>query len=429
MKLGQPIEGTVSAMAFGGEGILRHDGVVVFVPFAVPGDEIEVEITQAKKSFARGKLLKIIQPATRRIEPRCPHFGVCGGCQLQQLPYDEQLKLKHDWVEQSLKRIGKLSHFEVRPVIGASAQWNYRRVVKLRFQRQEQGIQLGYVNALSNGLVNVRTCPIFQDDPSLWETLRALLQDWLNNTTIKAGVLSLFRADDERFVAHLEVDNGPSKQLLSQIGKLPEVLKGLLLSIGASQHTVGDVELGFSQGDHKFGYTALSFVQNHAEQSAKINQRIFDIVAASGAKSVFDLYCGFGVTAIGLAKLGVKVIGVESNPESIRLAKLNASANHAKVEFVCEDVASFLKSRLHTSMPDLIVVNPPRTGLAPSVVQSLAHSGCKHLIYVSCMPQTLARDLAVLTESGYAISECQPYDMFPQTTHVETMVNLCKPQQ
>jgi 23S rRNA (uracil1939-C5)-methyltransferase len=408
ITLGQIIKGKIDSMAFGGEGILRHEGVVVFVPFAAPGDEVAVEITEVKKSFARAMLLKLNNLSPNRVEARCWHFGMCGGCQLQHVSYEKQLQLKHEWVAQALKRIGKLD-VEVAPVIGAKAKWNYRRVVKLKF---EAGGPLSYVNASSNGLMPVMTCPIFDENKTLWLELNAFVKPFV------AGEISLFRAGADKFVALLEVEGEAPTQLA-----LPTFLQGCLLRTPAKTKAFGDVALSFTQHELEFAYTPLSFVQNHPEQSAKLSEQVIKDIVKSGAKSVYDLYCGFGVTAIALAKAGLQVTGVESNPESIRLAKQNAKQNNVSVAWVCDDVAKFV-GVLKRDKPDVILVNPPRTGLAPKVAQALAKHKVNGIVYVSCMPQTLARDLAILAGAGYRIDSCQPYDMFPQTTHVETVVTL-----
>jgi 23S rRNA (uracil1939-C5)-methyltransferase len=185
-----------------------------------------------------------------------------------------------------------------------------------------------------------------------------------------------------------------------------------------------NTSLSLSQFGLEFVYTPQSFVQNHPEQSARINEHILRLATREG--KILDLYCGFGVTAIAMAKTGAAVTGVELNEASIKLAKRNAATNKVEVEFICADVANYLAPALRKQKPDLILVNPPRTGLDTSVSAALAKSGVESIIYVSCMPQTLARDLAVLVASGYRIEECQPYDMFPQTTHVETLVLLRK---
>lgn len=406
MKVGEIRTGSVSALAFGGEGIIRDEGFVVFVPFTAPGDVVEVRITEVKKSFARAALLRIITAATERIEPKCAHFGVCGGCQLQHVSYERQLAAKREFVEQSLRRIAKIE-VTVAPVIGAQSQWEYRRVVRLRFSEDEP---LSYVNATSDGRVPVSHCPIFSDKPSLWQDLNAFIKPF------GAGQLSLYR-DGLRTVARLDVaSDKPGAQL-------PTCLAGCVINTSHSQRELGDVALGFVEHGLTFRYSPMSFVQAHAEQSEKLSDQVIDEVTKSGAGAVLDLYCGFGVTAIVLAKRGLSVTAIEGNAESIKLAQTNAMLNAANVNWICDDVGKRLKL-LNSKERDVVIVNPPRTGLAPPVANALAKSHIGRIVYVSCMPQTLARDVAILAALGYRVVLCQPYDMFPQTTHVETLVVL-----
>jgi len=415
LSIGDIIRGTVDTLAFGGEGIVRHNGMVIFIPFVAIGDELEVSVVDVKKSFARARVLKKLTLGPNRITPQCKHFGVCGGCQLQYLNYQTQLDLKQTWVRDSLKKIAGLSNFDVSPTIGTEEQWHYRRVVKLRFGLD---LKLAYVNAESNGQVKVETCPIFTADDALWAQFNTFLPVLCSQA--ESGLVSIYKADNENYVASIDVQ---TDSMLNRNAALPALLKGCMLRTPSESFDIGDTSLRFEQHGLAFQYTPLSFVQNHAEQSAKISESVVNAVIASGAQRVFDLYCGFGVTAIALAKKGARVVGVENNPESIRLARLNAATNGANAEWVCDDVAKVILTLLKRHKPDAIIVNPPRTGLASKVTSALLESDARTIVYVSCMPQTLARDLKVLC-GKYRIDDCQPYDMFPQTTHVETVVVL-----
>lgn len=418
LKLEQNLIGKIDAVAFGGEGILRYEGIVVFVPFAAIGDEVRVRITQVKKSFARAVLIEVLKPSSARITPRCVHFGVCGGCQLQHLDDSTQLELKQEWVVQSLSRIGKVADVEVKTIIAADRRWNYRRTVKLRF---DETLKLSYVNATSDALMPVETCPIFIEGPELWSDLNAFIKQCFTCTTAQRGLVTFSKAASNKLVALIEVEVE-----LRALPTLPDCLQGCLIKTAQGEHLIGDINLSLSQHGLIFNYSPLSFVQNHPEQSEKLSSELIELVVATGAKSVFDLYCGFGVSAIALAKAGINVTAVEGNAEAINLARKNASLNRANVEWVCDDVARFITPALRRSKPDAIIVNPPRTGLATKVVDALIKSKVSTIAYVSCMPQTLARDLALLCAGGYKVALCQPYDMFPQTTHVETLVLLTK---
>lgn len=322
----------VSNIAFGGDGVIRHEGKVVFVPFVLPGEQIEFEITQSKKSHAFGRLIRILQAHPNRITPKCEYYGRCGGCQLQHASYDLQLKIKQQFVEDALTRIGKLENIQVSPIIGTEHQWAYRRRIKLH----QRGNKKGFIGVDHHSLVEITHCEIFSGNS-------------------------------------LELD--------------PDI-----------------------------------FVQAHPEQSERLYQDLVQAIQALGTLKILDLYCGMGILTAQLADLGCPITGIELNPKAINWAK----KNHTQaVNWVTADVSKTTSQYLKKDLPDVVLVNPPRTGLHTEVIEALVKYRPKHIFYTSCMPATLARDLKILAEAGYAIKQCQPYDLFPQTTHVETVVSLC----
>ncbi|MEI6789985.1 MAG: methyltransferase [Myxococcaceae bacterium] len=323
---------TVSNIAFGGEGVLRHEGKVVFVPFVLPGEQIEFKITQSKKSHAFGSLLRVLKTHPDRVTPKCEYYGRCGGCQLQHASYDLQLKIKQQFVEDALIRIGKLSNIQVNPIIGTNKQFSYRRRIKLH----QQGSQVGFIGVDGKSLVPITHCEIFSGQS-------------------------------------LEID--------------PDI-----------------------------------FVQAHPEQSERLYQDLVLAIQKLGTPKILDLYCGIGILTAKLADIGCAITGIELNSKAIKYAK----ENHLQpVNWVTADVAKVLASHLKRDQPEVVLVNPPRTGLSLEVTQILTQHKPKHIFYTSCMPATLARDLKIFSEAGYSIDQCQPYDLFPQTTHVETLVSLC----
>ncbi len=323
---------SVSNIAFGGHGVVRHEGKVVFVPFVLPGEKVEFEITQSKKSHAFGRALRILNAHPDRITPKCEYYGRCGGCQLQHASYDLQLKLKQQFIEEALTRIGKLQNILVSPIIGTKHQWAYRRRIKLH----KQGDQLGFIGVDNSSFVPV---------------------------------------------THCEIDSGQSLDLDPDI-----------------------------------------FVQAHPEQSEKLYGDLLNQIKQLGTPKILDLYCGMGILTARLAALGCEVTGIELNAKAIAWAQ----KNHAHpIRWVVADVAKVMAGYLKRDRPAVVLVNPPRTGLNPEVTNALVTYRPKHIFYTSCMPATLARDLKILVEAGYVIEQCQPYDLFPQTTHVETVVTLC----
>lgn len=325
------LTGTVSSIAFGGSGVIRHEGKVIFVPFVLPGEQVEFEITQSKKSHAFGHLLKVLNASPDRITPKCEYYGRCGGCQLQHANYDAQLKIKQQLVEDALVRIGKLTNPNIKPIIGTEHQWAYRRRIKLH----KRGDLVGFIAIDGHSFVPITHCEIFSGK-------------------------------------FLELD--------------PDI-----------------------------------FVQAHPEQSEKLYQDLSKEIQKLGTPKILDLYCGMGTLTARLADLGCEITGIELNVKAINWAKKN---HPQKINWVVADVANAIGTYLKQDKPEAILVNPPRTGLAPEVTAALVKHKPKHIFYTSCMPATLARDLKILTEAGYVINQCQPYDLFPQTTHVETVVSL-----
>lgn len=324
--------GIIDNIAFGGDGVLRHEGKVIFVPFVLPGEQVEFEIIQSKKSHAFGHVTQILKSHPDRVIPPCEYYGHCGGCQLQHASYALQLQIKQQFIEDALIRIGKLSHFSLSPIIGTDKQWAYRRRIKLH----QQGSQVGFIGVDGKSFVPITHCEIY---------------------------------------------SGNSFKLNPDI-----------------------------------------FVQAHPEQSERLYQDLLTEIQKLGQPPILDLYCGIGILTARLADLGCPITAIELNPKAILWAQKNHSQ---KIQWICADVAQVTAFYLEREKPQVVLVNPPRTGLNSEVLRALATYQPKHIFYTSCMPATLARDLKILVESGYTIQKCQPYDLFPQTTHVETVVSLC----
>jgi 23S rRNA (uracil1939-C5)-methyltransferase len=325
------LTGTVSNIAFGGSGVIRHEGKVVFVPFVLPGEQVEFAITQSKKSHAFGQLIQILNTSPDRITPKCEYYGHCGGCQLQHANYDSQLRIKQQFVEDALIRLGKLPNPNIKPIIGTEHQWAYRRRIRLH----KRGEQVGFIGIDGHSFVPITHCEIF---------------------------------------------SGKSFELDPDI-----------------------------------------FVQAHPEQSEKLYQDLVQEIQKLGTPKILDLYCGMGLLTARLADLSCEITGIELNAKAINWAQKN---HPQTINWVIADVAKAISTYLRRDKPDVVLVNPPRTGLAPDVTAALIKYKPQHIFYTSCMPATLARDLKILSDAGYAIKQCQPYDLFPQTTHVETVVSM-----
>ncbi|MBS0622771.1 MAG: class I SAM-dependent RNA methyltransferase [Verrucomicrobia bacterium] len=327
----------IEAIAFGGDGV-AHLPKTIFIPFTAPGDHIEARITEEKPRFARGEMTKLIQAGPDRTTPRCPYYGRCGGCQLQHLSYEAQLKAKKQFIIDSLQRIAGQSP-EVE-IIGATQQWEYRRHITLH----TDGKNIGFYAKDNKTLLDIDQCPLY-------------------------GTPFEKRAGRQMKSAHVE-------------------LLGLQLEASSE-----------------------AFVQAHSEMAQKLYQAL--VLLASNFPAALDLYCGIGSTTLLLARQGLQVHGVDTNQSAITLAQKNAQLNGLKATFSCSDAAKALPTKA-----PLVICNPPRTGL------HFYGPFPDDILYISCMPPTLARDISRL--KGYKIQSVQAFDLFPQTTHVETLIHLRK---
>lgn len=413
------ITGEVSGMAFGGQGIVRHQGLVVFVPFAAPGELIRFRITKKKSSFAHAELLEVLSPSPQRVIPKCPYFGHCGGCQLQHLENSVQLEYKRQSIEDTLKRIGRLS-INVPPVIASQSQWAYRRHISMHIKPVGNTFEMGYIATDNRSLIPVTQCPIFteESDPIIHH-LREKLSHLQNGSTSNEGKAVIFKNRDHRYLIHLQFQSLPSNY--SILKDIPSSWSGLVLSASAKIISFGNPYGEMEIEGLNIKFSSEVFLQNHPEQSLNIYRHICRLAETVQASQILDLYCGIGISSLLLAKQGREVHGIESNPHAIQLAKENALQNKIdKVIFQCGQVEHLLKK---IKIPEFVIVNPPRTGLDPHVCACFASNRPQDLIYISCMPSTLARDLKQLSKH-YELVSCQGYDMFPQTAHVETVVHL-----
>ncbi len=419
------IKGDIESIAFGGEGILRHEGLVIFVPFTAPGDTVEVEILSKKKNFAHGKLLRLEHASAQRTDPKCFYFGSCGGCQLQHLNYPAQLEAKSAFIIDALKRIGKI---EVPKLIvtPANEQWHYRRHIRLNLRKERDGFKTGYIGCDPSQFVPVAKCPIFiPSEESLLGTLESFLLS-LSNEGIEEGSLRLIKANNDKFILAFSFSPAlphnfriAEKELASQ-----SKWQGIVMQSPNEKIELGDVHCDIETLGLKARFSPFGFVQNHPEQSENLYRAILEALPENSGK-ILDLYCGIGITTLLCAKRQKTVIGIESHAETIALAKENAARNKiSTVQFHQGKAESLGVKFIKEEQFDAVLCNPPRTGIDPVLLQALATQKPACILYVSCMPSTLARDLQKLTQSGYKIESIQGFDMFPQTTHVEALVKL-----
>ncbi|QVL57919.1 MAG: class I SAM-dependent RNA methyltransferase [Simkaniaceae bacterium] len=378
----------IEKIIFGGNGLTRIDGCVTFVPFSAPGDEATLKITQKKKHYLTASIETLIKKGAERVQPKCPHYKTCAGCQLQHLSYKGQLEAKQGFIQEALR----IHNVSITP---SPLQWNYRSHIRLNLAQEKEGFKMGYIGWDNRSMIEPTICPLFLEDPSFFTLLKDSLLI-LPNKGIKSASMRIFKQEDKIYLA------------FSTFPQLPKSLIKFPFAEGTSYKSPGkEKQLGI------FPFSPYGFMQSNAPVTEKIYQTIADWVGPE-PKRILDLYCGVGITSSLLAKGGHEVIGIEANRALLPSSK--------EVQFICSKVESALPKLLKTFRPDLILVNPPRTGLSKEVPPLLQ---AETILYLSCMPSTLARDIERLNDR-YSIESVEAFDMFPQTTHVETLLKLRK---
>ncbi len=420
------VTGKIESLAFGGEGILKIQGLVIFVPFTAPGDEISCLLTKIKKNHGFAKIENILAPSKDRTLPKCPYFGTCGGCKLQHIDYETELNTKRQWVKDAFNRIGNLTDIHVNPVTPSLKEYAYRRHVSLTLKKEDASCFAGYVTIDQSSLFQANECPIFvsQKDPVLKE-LQVLVKNFdMNETHAKVTVLK----DLEGYILHFHFKNLPknAKKIVEEFAKEKTSFKGIVLASQNEYFSFGKTTSEIDVDGLNITFTSGMFMQNNPEQSLNIYRHIEAIAKKEMPEEILDLYCGIGISSLMLARNGIQVTGIECNHTSIKMAVRNAKSNKiAHAKFIHAPVENALAK---IKIPDFVIINPPREGLDSTVIEALKKKLPKRIVYISCMPSTLARDIKLLGKENYTVEDCTPYDMFPQTAHVETVISLVRTQ-
>ena len=427
-----------------GLGIARVNGAVVFVPHAVRGEEIDLRITKVMKTSCAGEIVKIHNPSPERMEPECPYAGKCGGCAYRHLTYPEELWAKRQRVQDALTRIGGLD-LTVEEILGAKNPEHYRN--KSQYPVGADG-SIGFFQARTHKVVPIRRCLIQTEAAD--RTAQAV-GEWMRRYKISA----YDETTGKGLVRHVCVRvNRKGESLCCVVvngNKVPREPELAAYVTAAVPHTVGvllnsntrrgNVVLGdkyrtlFGRNylmdtlcGLEFKLSMPSFYQVNRDQAEVLYGKALKVAGLTGNETVLDLYCGIGTITLCLAKAAKRVIGAEIVPPAIRDAKENALRNHIEnAEFFCGDAAD-IAAKLESDglRPDVVTVDPPRKGLAPEVIASVAAMGPEKVVYVSCDPATLGRDVKIFREFGYEAKRAAAVDMFPGTAHVETVVLLSK---
>ncbi len=401
------IELTITALSHAGEGIGRHAGQAVFVPLALPGEQVRAEITSQKKNLARARVLAIQQASPDRVSPPCPYFAACGGCQLQHLAYAGQVRFKENVVREQLRRVAGLADPPVRPALAAPAPWGYRN--HMQFALTPQGA-LGLQARASRQVIPVAQCAIAH--PAINAILPHIQLEpeaGVTGVAVRVGdedqVLVAFEAEAPDFEFELD---------------LP-VAATWLKPDGATFALAGDDSLPLTVRGRTFWVSAGAFFQVNTPMLETLLDTVLAALALRGGETVLELYGGVGLFTAFVAEQAARVVGVEASAPAVSDAAHNLEAfdNIELYEAPAEVVLPTLAVR-----PQVVLLDPPRAGCAPEVIAALGKMQAARLVYVSCNPATLARDVRALRDYGYALVSVQPLDMFPQTHHVECVAVL-----
>jgi tRNA/tmRNA/rRNA uracil-C5-methylase (TrmA/RlmC/RlmD family) len=371
MTIGDRLTLEITDIAFGGEGVARVEEFVVFVPFVAPGETVEAEVTEVKKRFARAKLLRVVEPSPERVEPACRYFADCGGCQYQHLSYPAQLRLKHKQIGDLFQRIGGFDPSIVAPVVACPEPYGYRNRIMIRSQwdKFKQGLNIGFIRADNRLVVDIEGCKIAE--PALNEEIKRVRA----NPPPKGGLKVVLRIAPEDWVVPRD-----------------------------------------------------SFFQNNFFLLPKLVEVVRERLRQAGTRYLLDVYCGVGFFSLELADMVERFAGIELDALAIKAARQNAAARgRTNGEFVGGAAEDELPRLIETFEPtaSTVLLDPPRKGCAPSLIELLRRLRPAQVLYVSCHPATMARDLNALCAAGvFSLARVMPLDMFPQTQHVESVADL-----
>ena len=458
----------IEAVAAEGKAVAHVNDMAVFVPFVVPGDIVDLRIRKKRKNYAEAEVVRFVEYSPLRVKPVCKHFGVCGGCKWQNLPYDEQLKAKQQQVFDQLTRIGKVELPKFLPILGSEKIYEYRNKTEYgcankRWYTRAELDALPPDAGLSQGAIGFHITGAFD---KIYPIEKCWLMDDLHNQIrndiyqyAKENSLSFFDIRGHKGLLrdimfrnsntgewmlliqfHYDAPTDKEKaQLLLQhlVDKFPQITSLLYVDNQKCNDTFGDLELTTFKGndyiietmeDLKFKVNAKSFYQTNTDQAYRLYCVAKDFAHLEGNEIVYDLYTGTGTIANFVAHQAQKVIGIEYVPEAIENAKVNSQINGIEnTDFFAGDMKDILTDDFiaEHGQPDVIITDPPRAGMHPDVVKVILNAAPKRIVYVSCNPATQARDLSLL-DPLYKVEAVQPVDMFPHTPHVENVVLLSK---
>ena len=449
VRKGEEVEVRIDSLAYGGNGVGRLDGFVVFVRGGLPGDLVRARATKVKRGFAEATRVALLEPGPDRVEAPCRHFGVCGGCRFQDLAYEAQLAAKESQVRDALIRLGGFESPPVEPIVPARSVYGYRNKLEYSCADTPDGLVLGFHRAGRwDEVIDVEECLLTTDvGNAIREAVKAWAREeglepydqetqtgYLRHLVVREGrntgqvLVMLVTAPGERFDADF---------LIETVTRFPEV-RSLHWAVNDRPAEVTNLPTRVLWGDPwieeellglRFRVRPNAFLQTNTEMAETLYTLARDAAGLAGSEVVYDLYCGTGTIGLALAGAAASVWGVEISEESVACAIENAEANGiANAWFFAGNVGQSLEElREKAGPPDVVVVDPPRAGLAGKALRRTGALEAPRLVYVSCNPTTLASDLAVLRdEYGYRLERCTPVDMFPHTPHIESVSLLTR---
>ena len=439
---------TIEDIGHKGEGIGKVKGIPLFIQGGLPGDELKVEITKLKKNYGFAKLLEIQKPSPQRVIPRCPIAEVCGGCQIMSMNYSEQLSIKTRRVQETLKRIGRVEG-PVKETLGMKEPYHYRNKAQFPIGMDGSKPIMGFFKTGTHEIVNAKHCYI--QDP-VNDVITKIVKEYIAKYSVsvydersREGLLRhmvsriSYKTKEVMIIFVINGKELPYEQdLIRELKKEVTNLKTVVQNINRKNTNVifgektttlyGEGYIVDQLMDLSFYISPRSFFQVNPMQTQVLYQKALEYADLKGDETVFDLYCGIGSISLFLAQRAKKVYGIEIVPEAIKDAKKNADLNNfSNTEFLLGAAEKEVPKLYEKGITaDVVVVDPPRKGCEEVVLETMVKMSPKKIVYVSCNPSTLARDLAYLEERGYETKEVQPVDLFPHTSHVEAVVLMSK---
>ncbi len=441
----------IDSCSINGSGVGRYNGMAIFVPATASGDEITAHILKVKKSYAFAKVESVIAPSADRIMPECPVYLKCGGCAFSHINYEAEKKIKADHVAECFKRIGGIFP-EFEPIIGADSDSRYRNKAQYPVAIENGEIKTGFYAPHSHRVVH---CPDCLLQPAEFEGILGVFSEYIKKYNVSvydetrhSGLLRhiyIRKGTASGEIMVCAVVNGKKlpaeNELVEMLTEKEKAIKSIVINSNTKdtnvilgdrcrtlwgEDCITDILCGL-----EFRISPLSFYQVNRNQAEKLYNKAAEYAALTGAETVLDLYCGAGTIGLSMAKNAKKIIGVEIVPEAIDDAKINADLNGINnARFICSDAAKAAETLKNEGVkPDVIILDPPRKGCSPEMINTAVEMQPDRIVYVSCDPATLARDCGIFAQLGYTAEKATPVDLFPRTGHCECVVKLNKKEQ